>query len=67
MKKLLIGLAVVAFAFTLTSCNKTCQCTYKIGSLSYEYETDRPEGGKCSDIGSLEINGTVIDTGVECK
>ena len=38
MKKVFLALAAVTLIVAASSCNKQqkCQCTYKIGSLSYE-------------------------------
>lgn len=52
MKKVLLVIAVVALAIGASSCNKQkkCQCTYKIGGLSYETEVFLTDEGKtCSD------------------
>lgn len=52
MKKLLLAIAVVTLVIGASSCNKQkkCQCTYKIGSLSYDTDVFLTEEGKtCSD------------------
>ena len=52
MKKLLLAITVVTLVIGASSCNKQkkCQCTYKIGSLSYDTDVFLTEEGKtCSD------------------
>ena len=52
MKKVLLAIAVITLVIGASSCNKQkkCQCTYKVGGLSYETEVFLTEEGKnCSD------------------
>lgn len=52
MKKVLLAIAVLAIMFSASSCNKQkkCQCTYKIGPISYETDVFLSQEGKsCSD------------------
>ena len=52
MKKLLLAFAVIILAIGASSCNKQkkCQCTWKIGNMSYESDVFLSEEGKtCKD------------------
>ena len=52
MKKVLLAIAVVAVLFSVSSCNKQkkCQCTWKLGNLSYDSDVFLSEEGKtCKD------------------
>lgn len=52
MKKVLLAVGILAVLFSASSCNKQrkCQCTYKIGSFSYETDVFlSAEGKTCSD------------------
>ena len=52
MKKVFLALAVLVMALSATSCNKQkkCQCTWKMGNVSYEGEVFLSEEGKsCED------------------
>ena len=52
MKKVLLAIAVVMLVIGASSCNKQqkCQCTWKIGSISYESDVFLTEEGEtCSD------------------
>lgn len=64
MKKLLLAIAVVTLVIGASSCNKQkkCQCTYKIGGLSYETDVFLTEDGKnCADY-----EGTYNYSEVDC-
>ncbi|MDL2227471.1 hypothetical protein LJC25_03045 [Bacteroidales bacterium OttesenSCG-928-K03] len=70
MKKVLIGLAVVAFGFTFASCTKTCDCkTYLAGAVVLEKnDIELEKGKKCSDLNTFVVDSNGQNkTGVECK
>ena len=52
MKKVLLAFAVIALVVGASSCNKQkkCQCTWKMGNVTYEGDVFLTEEGKtCSD------------------
>ena len=52
MKKMFLALAVITLVICASSCNKQqkCQCTYKIGAISYESDVFlTQEGETCSE------------------
>lgn len=63
MKKVFLALAVVAVVFSATSCNKQqkCQCTYKIGNLSYDTDVFLSEEGKTCQDYEATYNFSEID------
>lgn len=68
MKKVLLALAVVALFIGASSCNKQqkCQCSYKIGAISYEPDVFLTEEGEtCSDY-EASFNATAGITEAEC-
>ena len=69
MKKILVVLAFASL-FLLSSCTKTCKCTFKgsVGdsSASSEKVIDLEDGKKCSDYNSSADLG-VVGASVSCK
>ena len=63
MKKVLLALAVITLAIGASSCNKQkkCQCTWKIGSVSYEGDVFLTEEGKSCDDYEATYSYSEID------
>ena len=68
MKKVVLALAAIAVVacFSLTSCNKKCECkTYAAGIVATTSEIEVESGKKCKDYTRLVTEDP--KTGVECK
>lgn len=65
MKKVffIIGGAMVAVLFCMSSCKKTCICTQVQTGISSEVELDRDAYEKCSDMNTVLAGEKII----ECK
>lgn len=65
MKKVLLGLVVIAAMGAFSSCKKECKCTtYSDGVETASVTTEHK--GNCDELDSyIEFNGS--KTGVECK
>jgi hypothetical protein len=63
MKKVLLAFAVMMLVVGVSSCNKQkkCQCTYKIGSVSYEGDVFLSEEGKSCDDYEATYNYSEIE------
>lgn len=65
MKKVMLTLAVVAFAVSLTSCKKTCMCSYSADNGD-QIVVEMELVGGCWDLNtSVTIDGT--SRTVECE
>lgn len=64
MKKLLLAFAVITLVIGASSCNKQkkCQCTYKIGNLSYDTDVFLSEEGRSCD----DYESTYTFSEIEC-
>ncbi|MCR5423473.1 MAG: hypothetical protein K6E93_01775 [Bacteroidales bacterium] len=67
MKKVLIALTVVAAAASFASCQKTCECTYKVGGISTVAMVsldDYEDAKSCKDLTQINVAGAAS---VKCK